>query len=64
MSPDLFQLILNGGGFAVMIWLVAGMREDQKQQIEWMRQIVQGKIDAKGERAKIMETIGADNGEN
>lgn len=53
MSPELFQFLVNGGGFAVMIWLVAGMRRDQQEQIQWMRTIVQGQIEAKQERAEI-----------
>jgi len=57
VSSELFQILLNGGGFAVMIWLVAGMREDQKEQIQWMRTIVQGQIDAKRERAEIKAAV-------
>lgn len=59
MSPELFQFLVNGGGFAVMIWLVAGMRRDQQEQIMWMRTIVQGQLEAKAERAAIAKNVAA-----
>lgn len=57
MNAELFQVLLNGGGFAVMIWLVAGMRSDQREQIQWMRTIVAGQIEAKTERAEIKRAV-------
>jgi len=61
MSAELFQILLNGGGFAVMIWLVAGMRSDQREQIQWMRTIVAGQLEAKSERAEIKRAVEGSN---
>jgi hypothetical protein len=41
VSPELLQAIINGGGVAVLIWLVKDLRDEQRRTTEWLQAVVQ-----------------------
>lgn len=41
MTPEqLFNLIVNGGGTAILIWLVIEMRREAKLEREWQQELL------------------------
>lgn len=40
MTPELLQLLVNGGGMAVLIWLVIDMRREAKEDRLWMQNLL------------------------
>lgn len=38
MNPEIINLVVNGGGTAVMIWVIVGMRDDIKALREELRE--------------------------
>lgn len=41
MSADILTALVNGGGFAVLIWLTYSLREEQRAVNSWMMTVIQ-----------------------
>lgn len=41
MPADVLTALVNGGGFAVLIWLTYSLREEQRAVNAWMMAVIQ-----------------------
>lgn len=44
VTPELINTLVNGGGIAVLIWLVWSLREEQRAVNTWMMQVIQDSL--------------------
>lgn len=60
MSPELLQLIVNGGGFAVAIWMLNNLWKEQQSMNTWMRTIIDNQQKADAAREAIARAVHAE----